>query len=98
MVNNIVQKKNCEMCGAEMENVYITKRFCDNCIRIRKNEEKRRSRAILKELKAKFNKETEQEKIKFHMKHKQKLTLGEIAKMAEAEHLTYGKFVAKYGL
>lgn len=86
------------MCGTIMYNVSEKKVYCSECVRQRKNEEKRRSRARLKELKNKFNKETEQEKIQFHMKHKQKLTLGEIAKMAEAEHLTYGQFVAKYGL
>lgn len=81
-----------------MYNVDAARRFCKRCKQDRKNEQKRQYMARLKELKAVFSEENEKEKIQFHMKHKQKLTLGEIAKMAEAEHLTYGQFVAKYGL
>lgn len=84
----IVAKKICEKCGAEMYNLYCGKHYCDDCRKKQKSEYGKRYRESKKL-------EKEIEKVQEIPK---KMSLNEILASASKEHLSYGAYVAKYGL
>lgn len=90
----LVEKVKCIVCGKEIQNVNKQTRYCPECKEKHRMEYGKRYREGMKSL-AEIAKMREANKPKDERK---KLSLKEISELAANEHLTYGAYVAKYGL
>lgn len=75
--------RTCTICGKKMVGVGAQRKYCDNCQRTqhRKHEAERRREAQRKKARERL----------------QKMTLTEVVRAADAEGMSYGKWVQKHG-